>query len=91
MIRSLNTYNWARVFELAGVEFDSGFGRAMRAPVITPVGSAHEPYDFTRNDVQKILVRQDGNKDGKLWMLLASLKNGNYGFIRARRGSTGWG
>jgi hypothetical protein len=51
---------------------------------------AFEYSEFALDDIEEVISSVHGEKDEDDWLLLAKLKNGNYGGLRAGCDYTGW-
>jgi hypothetical protein len=85
MLKALDSYNWEEVF---------GEGSGGNCTPIVPNRSPTDrttPIDtFKRNDVLLICGQQEGENDGRDWIVWGKLKDGRWFVARAGCDYTGW-
>jgi hypothetical protein len=74
----LNDYDWKEVFEYA-----------KPSAVITDEGEI-STAPFTREDVQQVIAKSDGEHDERDWVAVLKLRDGRYASISAGCDYTGW-
>jgi hypothetical protein len=84
----LNDGDWGNVFAYSG-EPGSADGEANIDAV--PPGAEVALTPFTRWDVEEVLGKDEGENDGKNWIIYGRLKDGRYFFLTAGCDYTGWG
>lgn len=74
-IEDLSSYDWVEAFSYSnGKTIDDEDG----------------DFSFRRDDVESILYSDEGENDGRGWIIMVKLKNGLYGFLSAWCDYTGW-
>jgi hypothetical protein len=85
MLKELDDYNWAEVFDEGG-----GGNCTPIIPNRAPTDKKTSLETFSREDVAKIHGQSEGEHDGQSWVVWGKLKDGRWFVARGNCDYTGW-